>query len=575
MSDIRFCLLMIVRDEAKIIHRAFDSVKNIIDSYYIHDTGSLDGTQDIIRSYWAEKNIPGYVVEKPWVNFGHNKNELIQCAQAHTDKNISGTMYYIWLDADEVFLTDPSNPESYLTKENAITLFNDLELLKDDDIFLFLTTFGGKTYYRWNACRNNQPYRWVQPVHECFFGTVHNSVAYINTVHLLARKEGNSARNPNRIHNDIQMFLEYLTENPNDPRALFYLARTYESVDIEKAIQYYKQRLAVNAGWCEEKYMSYLHLGRHLPDINDKIRYLTEGTLLNPNRLECYYELMMIYYSKKDHLRAASYGLMAPENRIQNRFHLFVMSDIYNYLFDLNFGVSCYYAGLFEKGKEAILRALSYPKLPEHTKKLLNTNLEYFNRKMTIQTVPLRHIEPPRQELIVIENFYSDPHKVREEALRAEYTVKGRYPGTRSKPYIYDGIKEKFESIIGRKISFWDNSYNGSFQWVTEDMKSWIHRDKTDWSVVVYLTPNAPTDGGTKTFLHKELGLSSTEDPVVDERLNKDAYNEDAWHLVDRVGNLFNRCVMFRGKRSHISDRYFGTNMETARLFQTFFFNDT
>jgi hypothetical protein len=91
----------------------------------------------------------------------------------------------------------------------------------------------------------------------------------------------------------------------------------------------------------------------------------------------------------------------------------------------------------------------------------------------------------------------------------------------------------------------------------------------------VYLTPNATTDGGTKTFLHKELGLSSTGDPAVDERLSKDAYNEDAWHLVDRVGNLFNRCVMFRGKRSHISDRYFGTNMETARLFQTFFFNDT
>ncbi len=39
-----FCLLMIVRDESTIIRRALDSMKNIIGSYYICDTGSVDGT---------------------------------------------------------------------------------------------------------------------------------------------------------------------------------------------------------------------------------------------------------------------------------------------------------------------------------------------------------------------------------------------------------------------------------------------------------------------------------------------------------------------------------------------------
>jgi hypothetical protein len=43
---------------------------------------------------------------------------------------------------------------------------------------------------------------------------------------------------------------------------------------------------------------------------------------------------------------------------------------------------------------------------------------------------------------------------------------------------------------------------------------------------------------------------------------------------MDRVGNIYNRCVLFRGKRSHISDRYFGDSLETGRLFQTFFFDD-
>jgi hypothetical protein len=35
------------------------------------DTGSDDGTQDVIRNHMARLGIPGELYERPWRNFGH------------------------------------------------------------------------------------------------------------------------------------------------------------------------------------------------------------------------------------------------------------------------------------------------------------------------------------------------------------------------------------------------------------------------------------------------------------------------------------------------------------------------
>ena len=55
--------------------------------------------------------------------------------------------------------------------------------------------------------------------------------------------------------------------------------------------------------------------------------------------------------------------------------------------------------------------------------------------------------------------------------------------------------------------------------------------------------------------------------------MNDDSRNYEKWELMDSVGNKFNRCILFKGKRSHQSGEYFGDDKETGRLFQTYFFN--
>ena len=52
------CLNMIVKDEAHIITKTFDNLLKYFafDYYVISDTGSTDGTQDLIKEYFTRKN---------------------------------------------------------------------------------------------------------------------------------------------------------------------------------------------------------------------------------------------------------------------------------------------------------------------------------------------------------------------------------------------------------------------------------------------------------------------------------------------------------------------------------------
>ncbi|MEX0671195.1 MAG: glycosyltransferase [Pirellulales bacterium] len=85
---------MIVRNEAHIIHELVAAVADRIDSWVVVDTGSTDGTQDVIRQLMADRGIPGELYERPWRDFGHNRTEALALAQGRGD--------YIWvMDADD------------------------------------------------------------------------------------------------------------------------------------------------------------------------------------------------------------------------------------------------------------------------------------------------------------------------------------------------------------------------------------------------------------------------------------------------------------------------------------------
>jgi hypothetical protein len=185
--------------------------------------------------------------------------------------------------------------------------------------------------------------------------------------------------------------------------------------------------------------------------------------------------------------------------------------------------------------------------------------------------------------MISIADFYNNPDEVRAFAMSQEFGESGNYPGRRTKPFLNDSIKQVIQDNIrpfAGEVTFWGDISSGAFQYTTAYDKSWIHSDGiTNWAGVCYLTPDAPLSAGTGLFRHKQTGLRgwTYNDHTKEETESSLTYTEcmdyTKWEMVDRIGNVYNRLILYRGDLFHVSLDYFGKGLQDGRLFQTFFFN--
>jgi hypothetical protein len=181
-----------------------------------------------------------------------------------------------------------------------------------------------------------------------------------------------------------------------------------------------------------------------------------------------------------------------------------------------------------------------------------------------------------RKSLIIVDDFYNDPDEVRAMALKADFSVRGNYPGQRTQPFLNDYIKEKIEAMVQSSVRDWSEDIaNGAFQYTTCRDRTWIHADHTNnWGGVIYLTPNAPASSGTGFYKHIETSCCYyPEDETLQRLCDSESQDYTKWLKLDTVANVYNRLILFAANRFHASQDYFGTSLENGRLFQTFFFN--
>lgn len=181
----------------------------------------------------------------------------------------------------------------------------------------------------------------------------------------------------------------------------------------------------------------------------------------------------------------------------------------------------------------------------------------------------------------IVDNFYKDPDSVREFALAQEYQINNDgeqgYIGQRTKQqYLFPGLKEEFERIIGQKITRWeDHGMNGRFQLAKAGEPLVYHCDDQRWAGMLYLTPDAPYQCGTTTYALKGTDIRHKEHPEILRCFKPGSRNFDRtpFEQVDVFGNVYNRLVIFNARYLHSASEYFGFNAENCRLWHMFFFD--
>jgi len=306
------CLNMIVRNEAHIVREVLDCVAKYISYWVIVDTGSNDGTQDIIRAHTAELGIPGEIHERPWQNFGVNRSQALDLAQGHAD--------YIWvIDADDLVMGDI-----------------DLTNLTADAYELRFGDSVGFTYWRAQILRDGLPWRYLGVVHEYVdcdrpFTRVRVEGDYF----VDSRRLGGRNLDPQKYARDRDLLLAEMERDPNDSRSAFYLAQSYFDLGDYANSRIWYGRRAEMGGWEEEVYYSMLRvaesmarLDEHWPDVQDAYLRAWE---FRPIRAEGLYAIAHRYRSTERYQLGYMFASQAARIPLPEGDRLFVGGDVHNW----------------------------------------------------------------------------------------------------------------------------------------------------------------------------------------------------------------------------------------------------
>lgn len=305
-----FCLTMIVKDEAHTVTKCFDSMLPFIDTWAICDTGSVDGTQKIIQKYFDEKQIPGELQERPWVNFGHNRTEAFQLAKGKAD--------FIWImDADETIVGDPAldsvSHDAYLLRVGAPTEF---------------------TWWNPRIFRSGLDWRYVGVVHEYAEAPDAKSAAQLPGDYFITAAHGGArSRDPEKYHKDALAIERALADDPTNTRYAFYLGQSwFNAGEFTRAKAAYERRIQLG-GWVEETFYSMYRIGACYAALGNREAMLGQMLLTFdrfPHRAE------PIYFAAKNAMEARQFRLGYELASVGAKIEtppdlLFVEADVYTW----------------------------------------------------------------------------------------------------------------------------------------------------------------------------------------------------------------------------------------------------
>lgn len=309
---------MIVKNEAHIILETLQNLVNSItfDYWVISDTGSTDGTENLILNFFSEVGIPGELHKDEWQNFAYNRNLALNYARGKGD-------YILIFDADDFV-------------EGSLKISTDLEA---DAYYLnFSDESGVLSFRRVALVKNNPEIYWRGVVHE--FIELPEGASYGNLVgpySVIARTRGARSLDDDKYYHDATVLANavYNNQDPDlEPRYTFYCARSYRDAGLyQEALSWFKKRAVMTDGWSEEAYYSCLEIAQIYENEGKALEgreYLEKAIQINPNRAEAWSQLAKLYREAGQHHIAFAYAYMAKDLEL-NPDSLFSWDRVYDY----------------------------------------------------------------------------------------------------------------------------------------------------------------------------------------------------------------------------------------------------
>lgn len=367
------CLSMIVKNEARVIKRCLASVKAYITHWAIVDTGSTDGTQDIIRAELS--GIPGQLIERNWEDFATGRNQALELA------NETGADYAMFIDADEELVW----PEGFPMAEKLTAELYGIQLCLPGTDEMWSRTFLIKMSAR--------TWQWVGRVHEyleCPDPPEQVVRAGISGAHIVSYCDGGRNQDDGRrtkFKGDIKQLEKMIKERPTEGRWVFYLAQSLLGLnELDKAYKAY-ERCAGMGGWEEEGFSCYVHMaiirhkrGDHIDDVAAAWRRAFE---FRPQRAEPLFELCLLYRDLGMHAMAEVYARAAL--RIKRPPDVLLVNEsLYQWRAADELAGALARQGRGEEAKEILTRLVQVKSLPEADRARAIENIEMLNAPPTV-----------------------------------------------------------------------------------------------------------------------------------------------------------------------------------------------
>jgi glycosyltransferase involved in cell wall biosynthesis len=356
-GDRKIIVTLMIKNEEKIIKRCILNALAIADAICISDTGSTDGTVDLLKEFLPTLAIPTKLAHHEWQDFGHNRTLSFREAQTFCKELQwdSDRTYSLLLDADMNFVMKPNFTKEALTAEGYSIIQKNASL----------------EYYNTRFIRVGHPWSCVGVTHEYWGGGSCNqlSTVYIDDI-------GDGGCKADKFIRDERLLRKGLEEDPTNGRYMFYLAQTLKDMGkLQDSIDYYKKRIEVG-GWFEEIWYSMYMISKlyyELGNMPEMECWGLKAYEFNKNRSENIYFLTKIFREKGQNFKAWHYMKLGKAIKKPSDL-LFLESAVYDHLFDYEKTILNYYVQHDNK-KESLQDLVShYNKVGGHC----YSNLQYY-----------------------------------------------------------------------------------------------------------------------------------------------------------------------------------------------------